>query len=246
MRRTVRKNLLSFAVLLLAMLSACGLFAHPWRSATARNVSTDSVSTPLTVVIDAGHGGEDGGALNADGSITEKEINLDVALKLRDLLLLGGIPVVMTRTDDRMLYDPDSDFRGRKKQLDLAARREIAEQTENCLFVSIHMNSYPDPRYHGLQVWYSPNHPASEATAKVVQELVHELMQPENNRHVKAAGSSIYLLHRLQIPAILVECGFLSNPEEAAKLNEESYRENLAFLLFLSVLRAKETVFAGG
>ena len=240
MKRTIRKEIASFGAFLLALLLCCGVLANPRKNLTAAQTVMPNRTPELTVVIDAGHGGEDGGAVNADGTILEKGINLDVALKLRDLLTASGIRVVMTRTDDRMLYDPEKDYRGRKKQLDLFARREIAEKCDPCLFVSIHMNSFPDPRYHGLQVWYSPNHPASEKVAQTVQTLARELLQPENDRRVKPAGSRIYLLHNLKVPAILVECGFLSNPAEAAKLNEDSYRSDLAFLLFLSILRARD------
>lgn len=194
------------------------------------------------IVIDAGHGGEDGGTSNADGTILEKDLNLDIAEKLYTLLSANGIPCKLTRTTDELLYDKSADYQGRKKQLDLATRREIAESTENALFVSIHMNSYPASQYSGLQVWYSPNNEASKAIAETIQNNAKALLQPENNRQVKSAGSNIYLLDRLECPAVLVECGFLSNPEEAQKLNEESYREEIAYLLFVSLSEVRERI----
>lgn len=194
------------------------------------------------IVIDAGHGGEDGGTSNADGTILEKDLNLDIAEKLYTLLSANGIPCKLTRTTDELLYDKSADYQGRKKQLDLATRREIAESTENALFVSIHMNSYPASQYSGLQVWYSPNNEASKVIAETIQNNAKALLQPENNRQVKSAGSNIYLLDRLECPAVLVECGFLSNPEEAQKLNEESYREELAYLLFVSLSEVRERI----
>lgn len=197
-------------------------------------VQTDADRPLPTVVIDAGHGGEDGGAVSADG-LLEKDVNLDIALRLRDLLTANGIPVVMTRTEDILLYDRNADYEGRKKSLDLAARRKIAEETPNCLFVSIHMNSFPDARYDGLQVWYSPNDPASETIAETIQKTAKEILQPENDRKTKAATSAIYLLHHLTVPAVLVECGFLSNPAEAAKLGTDEYRRDVAFTLFLAI-----------
>ena len=187
------------------------------------------------VVIDAGHGGEDGGASSADGTILEKDLNLDIAEKLYTLLSVNGIPCKLTRTADELLYDKTADYQGRKKQMDLATRREIAESTENALFISIHMNSYPAPQYSGLQVWYSPNNEASKTVAETIQKSAKAILQPENHREVKAAGSNIYLLDRLECPAVLVECGFLSNPEEAEKLSTEEYREQVAFTLFLSI-----------
>lgn len=197
-------------------------------------LQTDADRPLPTVVIDAGHGGEDGGAVSADG-LLEKDINLDIAMRLRDLLVANGIPVVMTRTEDILLYDRNADYEGRKKSLDLAARRKIAEETPNCLFVSIHMNSFPDARYDGLQVWYSPNDPASETVAQTIQKTAKEILQPENDRKIKAATSAIYLLHHLTVPAVLVECGFLSNPAEAAKLGTDAYRQDVAFTLFLAI-----------
>ncbi len=194
------------------------------------------------IVIDAGHGGEDGGTSNAEGTVLEKDLNLDIAEKLYALLCANGIPCKMTRTADELLYDKSSDYQGRKKQQDLSTRREIAEATENALFLSIHMNSYPAPQYSGLQVWYSANNELSKIVAETIQSNAKSILQPENNRQVKPAGSNIYLLDRLQCPAVLVECGFLSNPEEAQKLSEESYREELAYLLFISLSQLRGTI----
>ena len=233
-RRVILPFLLSLA--LLAGVSA--LFAEKQKT----DAQTAGEQTVPTVVIDAGHGGEDGGAVSADGT-PEKNINLDIALRLRDLLTADGIPVVMTRTEDILLYDRSVDYQGRKKALDLAARKQIAEKTPNCLFVSIHMNSYPDARYDGLQVWYSPNNPASKTVADLIQNTAREVLQPDNDRQVKAAGSSIYLLHHLTVPAVLTECGFLSNPAEAAKLAAPDYRQEVAFTLFLAIREACEEIF---
>lgn len=190
---------------------------------------------PLTVVLDAGHGGEDGGAVSASG-LLEKDLNLSVVLALRDRLSEAGIPVVLTRSEDRLLYDPDSDFAGRKKVLDLEGRRRIAEEAGHCLFVSIHMNAFGDSSCRGLQVWYSPNHSSSKALADLIQSSVRSSLQPDNTRRIKPATSSIYLLHHLTMPAVLVECGFLSCPEEAQNLGDESYRAELVEVLASAIL----------
>lgn len=190
---------------------------------------------PITcVVIDAGHGGEDGGTSSAAGTI-EKDVNLEVAVALRDLLEAAGIPTVMTRTEDKLLYDRGVDYHGRKKVLDLAARRTIAEATEGCLFVSIHMNAFPQTQYSGMQVWYGMADARSFDVATAIQKGSTTLM-PDNQRKVKAAGSSIYLLERLACPAVLVECGFLSNPEEAARLSDAAYRRAVATVIFGGIL----------
>jgi N-acetylmuramoyl-L-alanine amidase len=203
---------------------------------------------PITcVVIDAGHGGEDGGTSSAAG-VLEKDLNLSVAFALRDLFEAAGVPVVMTRTEDKLLYDRNVDFHSRKKVLDLAARRIVAEKTaaaaaENggtSLFISIHMNAFPRPQYSGMQVWYGTGHPLSAEVAGAIQAASGAIM-PENHRRIKAAGSNIYLLDRIQSPAVLVECGFLSNPAEAERLSREAYRYAVAAVVFAGVIAVYRT-----
>lgn len=239
--------LIRFVAFLLVFAAICGVFS--WvalRRAGQVYAPTEAVApASYTVVLDAGHGGEDGGAVSADG-VTEKELNLQISLQVAAFLRTAGVNVVLTREDDRLLYDRTQDYQGRKKALDLAARRAIAERTEHCVFVSIHMNAYPLSQYRGLQVWYSPNHPHSRVLAECLQTEAQKALQPENNRRVKEATSSIYLLHHLECPAILVECGFLSNPEEAENLASPAYQRQLAFVLALSILQAQRTnSFAG-
>lgn len=187
-----------------------------------------------TIVIDAGHGGEDGGAVGING-IYEKELNLLISEDLCDMLRASGFEVVMTRNSDILLYDRNVDYKGRKKMLDLAARVKIAENTENCIFISIHMNSFPQEQYHGLQVYYSKNNEASSLLAEKIQSTVSEYLQKDNTRKIKSASKNIYLLDRITSPAVLVECGFLSNPEECALLCEKEYRQKLTFSLFYSI-----------
>ena len=198
---------------------------------------------PITcIVIDAGHGGEDGGASSAAG-VLEKDLNLSVAFALRDLLEAAGVPVVMTRTEDKLLYDRNVDFQGRKKVLDLAARRIVAEKTAaaaaesggTSLFISIHMNAFPAPQYSGMQVWYGTGHPLSAEVAGAIQAASGAIM-PDNHRKIKAAGSNIYLLDRIKSPAVLVECGFLSNPAEAERLAREDYQRAVAAVVFAGVM----------
>lgn len=208
--------------------------AHSYTPST--QTTQPSVSSPIkTVVLDAGHGGEDGGAVS-DSGLVEKDLNLQLTLILRDLLVANGIDVILTRSDDTLLYDRNVDYHGRKKALDLAARKKIAEEAQDAVFVSIHMNTYPLPSCRGLQVWYSPNNEASYGIAKRIQDTTRSLLQPQNDRSVKAARTNIYLLHRLQSPAVLIECGFLSSPEEAKLLADEEYLQHLAFTIALSLI----------
>lgn len=240
--QTKQSNVLIFFAWFLFLLTVIALifsfFAFRYASQTVSDSDQSTSIPPFTVVLDAGHGGEDGGASSASG-IIEKNLNLSIAVKIKEILEANGVTVVMTRTEDRLLYDRNTDFQGRKKALDLLARRKIAEETKNAIFVSIHMNAYPVEKYHGLQVWYSPNNRHSEELASSIREIAQHTLQPENDRAIKSATSSIYLLHHLQIPSVLIECGFLSNPSEAERLNDPSYQQQLAFWIALSILHAQ-------
>jgi len=198
-------------------------------------VSVASMPKYTTVIIDAGHGGEDGGASSAAGLI-EKEVNLDIAKKLAEMLRASGTNVVMTREDDKLLYDRNVDFHGRKKKLDMAARLSVMQKTEDAIFVSIHMNAYTNSKYSGLQVWYSQNRADSEVLANMIQSNNQKYLQPDNTRKIKGATSAIFLLNEAPCPAVLVECGFLSNEVEAAKFESEEYRQGLALILCSSIL----------
>jgi N-acetylmuramoyl-L-alanine amidase len=201
-------------------------------------------ATLPTIIIDAGHGGEDGGAVGADGT-KEKNLNLDVARLLEALLRLNGASVVMTRTEDTLLYDyfnDLSDYTGHKKIYDLKNRLKITEREENPVYVGIHMNKFSDPQYKGLQVYYSPNDKRSELLAGRIQTEISTSLQKENKRVIKAADSGIYLLDALKTPAVLIECGFLSNKEECARLNDESYQRKLSVALFYAISTFEQSV----
>lgn len=189
-----------------------------------------------TIVIDAGHGGEDGGA-SIYGGAPEKELNLLIASDLRDMLEAIGLKVVMTRSEDVLLYDKNSDYHGHKKSMDLANRLKIARETPNSILVSIHMNAFPETKYSGLQVYYSKNDEGSLSLALAVQEINQKIISPQNTRKVKQAGSNIYLLDRFESPAILIECGFLSNDSERQLLNSAEYRQKLAVCFLSSIMK---------
>ena len=200
------------------------------------SVIADTDETKITVVIDAGHGGEDGGACTY-GGLAEKELNLLISSDLYILLSAAGINVIMTRTDDKLLYDPNSDFKGHKKSMDLAARLKIANNTPDAVLVSIHMNAFPEEKYSGLQVYYSVGAPEGSQLASLIQSNTQRLLDPGNDRKIKPAGKNIYLLDRFDGIGVLVECGFLSNREERARLNNEDYRHQLAFIIFCSLIQ---------
>lgn len=226
--------LLSCAVLVAA---AYGIFAVSSYlgnilSPKSTSVNNEDIKKTVTVILDAGHGGIDGGAVGARGTL-EKDLNLDVAKKLSEALTKAGVKTLMTRTEDVMLT---AEGASSKKNGDLRARLQIAEGVENCLFVSIHMNKFPDSSVKGMTFYYSPNHPESRVLAEAMRQAVVEKLQPENKRPLKEAGSSIYLLHRITRPAVLVECGFLSNAYEESLLASEEYRERMAGVLAEAIL----------
>jgi N-acetylmuramoyl-L-alanine amidase len=185
------------------------------------------------VIIDPGHGGEDGGAVGADGTL-EKHLNLSVSENVRDIFTLFGIPVQMTREEDCLLYDyynDLNDYTGKMKTYDLRNRLRMAEESGAKLFLGIHMNKFPQTQYSGLQVYYSPNREESASAASLIRTYAKGYLQPENNREIKKATSSIYILHRITMPAVLVECGFLSNEAECALLNTSEYRVRTAAVI---------------
>ncbi len=183
------------------------------------------------VVIDPGHGGEDGGSTS--GEVLEKDLNLAEAKDVADILRLIGIPVKMTRTEDRALYDlfgDLEDYTGKKKIYDLKNRVRFATE-EDGVYLGIHMNKFPESKYRGLQVYYSGNNDESAKFAKVIREEVASGLQPWNGRETKRATSAIFVLDRLRIPAVLVECGFISNAEDLAELTDPAYRARLAAVI---------------
>lgn len=219
--------LLAAAILFIAYTSGAKL-TSPSRSASGEG------AYPL-VIIDAGHGGEDGGAVGVNG-ILEKDLNLEISFTLCDMLRANSVPVLMTRSEDILLYDRSQDYRGRKKVLDLQKRLSISNDNPGALFISVHMNTFPVGKYSGLQVYYSKNNGQSAVLAKTIQSTVRSLLQPDNNREIKPAGSGIYLLHNNKNPAVLIECGFISNEAECGLLSTPEYRRKLALVMFNAIM----------
>lgn len=200
------------------------------------SASESVVTGKKVIVIDAGHGGKDPGKIGIDGQI-EKEINLQIAEILKVFLEMDGFEVIMTRTDDNGLYDEDA---SNKKVQDMKRRIQMIEEADPLLVVSIHQNSYPESYVKGGQVFYYGTSTDSKSLAETIQKQLKEL-DPENHREAKA-NTSYYLLKKTSKPIVIVECGFLSNPDEAQKLSDEHYQEKLAFKIFMGIVQelAKE------
>ncbi len=177
----------------------------------------------IVIVVDAGHGGNDPGKVSADG-IMEKDVNLAIALKLKDKLEDKNIKVILTRDSDICLADTGT---SNKKKSDMINRMEIVNDNKADLLISIHQNSYKDSSVKGAQVFYHGSSEQSKKVAQVVQGKIQEEIDNENNRKAKEAND-YYILRKSVCPAIIIECGFLSNPEETSKLVDEKYQEKLA------------------
>ena len=185
----------------------------------------EPVDRENTIVIDAGHGGEDGGAVSCTG-VMEKQINLEIALELNDLLHLLGHRTRMIRSDDRSVYTA-GDTIARRKVSDLKERVRMVEQTEDAVLVSIHQNLFPDARYSGAQVFYSSE---GQTLAESLQASFRQTVNPGSNREIKKA-SNVYLMDHISCTGILVECGFLSNPEEEAQLRTKEYQQKICIVI---------------
>lgn len=203
----------------------------------AQKVSTAPNSSLKTIIIDPGHGGEDSGAV-ADNGVLEKDINLDVSKKLRDMLKATGYKVIMTRDEDTAIYDKDSKTLRQKKVSDMKKRVEIINSDKNNVLISIHQNKFEKKQYSGSQIFYSKNNEESFNLAQSIQKSIRGLIQPDNDRELKCAGKDIYLLNKANVPAVIVECGFVSNDEELEKLSDENYKLNLAFSIYSGVIAA--------
>ena len=190
--------------------------------------------TGTVIIIDAGHGGEDPGAIGA-GDIYEKDLNLAIALAVGQLLTERGYTVVYTRTEDKMLYSPEENIKGFRKLSDLKNRVKYTEEYPDSLFISIHMNSFGDARYSGLQVYYTEGNTDSTRLAQSIQTAVRIELQQNNNRAVKS-GKNIYLLEKSSATAVLIECGFLSNSEELKNLSDKEYQKQLSFSIVCGII----------
>lgn len=202
---------------------------------TTENAYTTSVHNEKikpVVIIDPGHGGEDGGA--DANNIVEKDINLKISKKLRDFFVSNGFDVIMTRDTDIALINSDNSTFVKKD--DLQKRVDIFNSSDKNIVISIHQNKFTQPQYSGTQVFYSPNNEQSKLLAEKIRASVTSLIQKDNTRQIKKAGSEIFVLNNAFTPAILVECGFLSNYEEAMMLNTDAYQSKLAYCIYLGFL----------
>ena len=217
---------------LLAALTAGGAF---WYCREKAVPAAAPARQPPAWIIDAGHGGEDGGAVSPSGAV-ESQINLAVARRLDGILGFLGERTLMLRQEDTSLHDPEAATLREKKVSDLHNRAAAAARYPEAVLVSIHQNIFQQARYRGTQVFYAPTE-GSQALAQAIQAAVREGLQPDNSRESRPIQETVYLMNHVPNRAVLVECGFLSNPEEEGLLQDPAYQTKLALAIAAGCLR---------
>ena len=242
MKKFGRKKFLALGIVL--AFSICGAVGH-----LPPKMSPISTFAPVRfperqLILDAGHGGEDGGAVSVTG-VPESNINLAVILRLDQFLGFYGTAPILLRDSDISIYDPGCETLRQKKVSDLHNRVAIIEGTENAFVISVHQNTFSNSAYHGAQVFFRTG-AESKALAELTQIVLRQGVDPENGRTPTQIPDSVYLMKHITCPAILVECGFLSNPVEEKKLRSESYQAQLALCLASAWLQSEEIQSGNG
>lgn len=197
-----------------------------------KTISTFGLPTAKhVIVIDPGHGEFDPGKMGIQGA-HEKDINLAIALKLQAYLEQSGAYVVITRNTDEGLNEKGDT---KKKRSDMRRRKELINSSEGDILISIHQNSFQQSKYKGAQVFYHGHSKEGERLAKAIQNQLREFVDPTNKREAKA-NTDYYVLKTTEIPAVIVECGFLTNPEEESNLNNETYQEKIAWAIYIGIV----------
>lgn len=165
----------------------------------------------------------------------EKGINLNILLNLRDLLTVSGYQVEVTRDTDISIHDKGVEGIANQKSSDMDNRLELFNKYDNAICISIHQNQFTDPRYSGAQMFYSESNRRNESLARSIQGRFVQFLQPDNTREIKQCGKELFLCYYSKNPTVMVECGFLSNPEEASLLTDEEYQHKVAFTIFAGI-----------
>ena len=237
--KTISMKNVIFWLLLLAAAAAAIIFIRYSDSFNPPSVFTSGGAKKTVLVIDAGHGGEDGGATSLSG-IYESEINLDISLRMAALSSLTGIDFKMTRESEDIEYPESAKSTSARKKYDQKRRVELINGVENAVLISVHQNCYPHKSPHGPQSFYSIND-CSDELAVLIQETMNAALCPGNRRMAMPVDKGIYLFKNVSCPSVLVECGFISNPEESKLLETETYRLKIAAALVSAYLRYTDT-----
>ena len=235
----IRKRHVAYLVLLCCFVA--GLSAVLWHGNAAFTAAfAPEAETPITVVVDAGHGGEDGGAVAGDGTV-ESGLNLSIARRVRDLLTFAGVNTAVTRAGEDAIYDPGSATLREKKVSDLHNRVGLVNGIPGAVLLSIHQNSLPaSPSTHGAQAFWNQQEGAEELAASI-QEALNGSVNAGNEKNAAQVPSSVYLMKEITAPGVLVECGFLSNTGETEQLKDPGYQTRLAAAIAAGVLNSDKS-----
>ncbi|WNC15112.1 N-acetylmuramoyl-L-alanine amidase CwlD [Brevibacillus brevis] len=195
-------------------------------------------SLPLAgtvIAIDAGHGGKDGGATSASGDVVEKDVTLAISMYLRDFLQQSGAFVIMTREEDKDLASPEADAKRKRKSEDIRNRVKLVNDSAPDFLISIHVNSIPSQKWSGAQTFYSPTFKKSEEMAYLIQDEIKRVIG--NTKRVPSKTNSVFLIREVTAPAVLVEVGFVSNTDEAKRLQSVDYQKAMANAIYQGILR---------
>lgn len=225
------------SIMLCCILMGIFAFFYSYQITKEETESLQVVATPVSgkvVILDAGHGVPDEGAQSSNGT-TEAETNLKITLKVQNLLEQTGCTVILTRSDENAIYDLDSKTLKQKKISDIRNRVKIGNSSSADIFVSIHLNKIPQQQYYGWQCFYQSKNEKSQKLAKQLQANLNEAIQKENKR-VAMKLDNVYIVKHVEIPLSIVECGFLSNPEEEKQLLEDEYQNKLAWGIYNGIV----------
>ena len=233
---TLVKKMLPFYILAIIASGILSMMASRTVTVLASAMEPPELRREAAIVLDPGHGGEDGGAVSPNGT-RESGLNLEISLRLRDVCRFLGLPVTMTRETEISLHSSDADTVSEKKVSDLKNRVALVKDTPDPILVSIHQNMFEQPKYHGAQVLYAPSQ-GSEALAQALQAALRTGLDPQNHREPKER-KDLYLLNKVSCPAVLIECGFLSNPAEESLLRDAAYQTRLAAVIGAALYEAR-------
>lgn len=226
----MKKRILFFAIIISLI-----IFITLYGAKDVKIIPTMAVPvTNKVIVIDAGHGKPDSGAENENG-VSEEAINLKIALKLQKYLESSGATVLLTRSDENGIYEIDSKTISQKKVSDIKKRVKIANESSADIYVSIHLNKIPQGQYWGWQTFYNSGNEKSKLLADSIQKNLNETISKDNKREIKKLDN-IYMMKNVEIPIALVECGFLSNEQEASKLQQDDYQSKLAWGIYDGIM----------
>lgn len=228
----INNKIIYIVLLILVILTAISIFFYK------NYYRTEEIFLPITnkvVAIDPGHGGVDPGAVSKSG-LTEDEINLKIALKLKRFIEQSGGIAILTREDEKGLYTDKSTTLAQKKVEDLHNRRKLIVESQAEILVSIHLNSFTRPAYYGAQTFYSETHEENQALAYILQEELKNVLDKENNRQ-PAIREDVFIIKDMPIPSVLIEAGFLSNENEARLLNSSEYQEKIAWSIYVGIMK---------